>query len=210
MYNIPDSGQISFRLKADEKEQLQTISDQLQEENETEFSNSKEIVFALIEKVRSLESDYKASELNFEATNKVLEETEAKLNDVVFDDSLTPLFDQIKEKLYGEDDPAPETNELILGDVLEVLNQPDPTPQTITKEVEKIVERELSPDELILKLSEKQIELLKLIANWRFSKKLDAEKRTPAQVIEGITFNKPALLNWGEGFRTGIKRKNLG
>lgn len=214
MYKLPPSGSFSFRIDEEKKELVQQVADELQTISGKEFSNAGEIVYALINRVKTLENELQTAENNLKATNKVLETAENKLNDIAFGDDnvdeLQPLLDQAKEILYGEEIPENATAESIIQDLIGVASEPAPTPQVVEKEIEKVVERELSADEILLKLSPKQIELLNLIARWRHSKKLDEELKTPGQIIEGMVFNKGALLNWGESFRTGIKRKNLG
>ncbi|WP_107037864.1 hypothetical protein [Brumimicrobium mesophilum] len=215
MYQIP-SKQLAVKLSDFERNQLQEVSDELQEKLETTFSNGNHVVFGILQELKTLETNLitaenkvKSLEIELETLrNQSENKVESNQNQDEYD--LQPLFELIRESLYGAEEEDSSTNEELLNDVLGVLSEEPPKPQTIEKVVEKEIERSLSADEILLKLTEKQIELLNLIARWRHSKKIDPELKKPGQIIEAMVFNKGALLNWGEGFRTGIKRKNLG
>lgn len=217
MYQIPKK-QLAVKLSDFERNQLQEVSDQLQERLETTFSNGNHVVFGVLQELKSLENKVKSLETELKTKEIEVETLENRANDLLAEsmnndnqsEDFQELLDEAKEVLYGDEENTDEmTMQSIFSDLIEVAKQPAPEPKTIEKEVVKEVERELTANEILLSLDDKQIKVLELIARWRHSKKIDTVLSTPGQIIEGMVFNKPALLNWGEGFKTGIKRKNL-
>src|SRR5690554_4598471 len=196
MYQIPKK-QLAVKLSDFERNQLQEVSDQLQERLETTFSNGNHVVFGVLQELKSLENKVKSLETELKTKETEVETLENRANDLLAEsmnndnqsEDFQELLDEAKAVLYGDEENTDEmTMQSVFSDLIEVAKQPAPEPKTIEKEVVKEVE---------------------LIARWRHSKKIDAVLSTPGQIIEGMVFNKPALLNWGEGFKTGIKRKNL-
>ena len=217
MYQIPKK-QLAVKLSDFERNQLQEVSDQLQERLEITFSNGNHVVFGVLQELKSLENKVKSLETELKTKETEVETLENRANDLLAEsmnndnqsEDFQELLDEAKAVLYGDEENTDEmTMQSVFSDLIEVAKQPAPEPKTIEKEVVKEVERELTANEILLSLDDKQIKVLELIARWRHSKKIDAVLSTPGQIIEGMVFNKPALLNWGEGFKTGIKRKNL-
>src|SRR5690554_7151262 len=187
MYQIPKK-QLAVKLSDFERNQLQEVSDQLQERLETTFSNGNHVVFGVLQKLKSLENKVKSLETELKTKETEVETLENRANDLIAEsmnndnqsEDFQELLDEAKAVLYGDEENTDEmTMQSVFSDLIEVAKQPAPEPKTIEKEVVKEVERELTANEILLSLDDKQIKVLELIARWRHSKKIDAVLSTP-------------------------------
>lgn len=214
MYKLPESGQISFRISENDKEVLQSLADKLQIDNQETFKNARDIVFAIIEELQTLsaireEQENKIATLENRATSLLaeLQKIDAEKEDKeALQNEFQPLFDEARE-LIGYDEAV--ENSTILKDLIVMINTPQKPAPPVEVEVIKEVEKPLSADEILLKLSSKQIEVLEYISEWRHRKGLDKTKQTNAEIIKAMTFHRGALLNYSDEYRTGITPKNL-
>src|SRR5690554_1511222 len=171
MYKLPESGQISFRISENDKEVLQSLADKLQIDNQETFKNARDIVFALIEEVQTLsaireEQENKIATLENRATSLLaeLQKIDAEKEDKeALQNEFQPLFDEARE-LIGYDEAV--QNSTILKDLIVMINTPQKPAPPVEVEVIKEVEKPLSADEILLKLSSKQIEVLEYISEW--------------------------------------------
>jgi len=182
MYQITGNT-VSFRVSEDEKEILNELANTLQTDENTVYSNSKQLVFGLITK------------LNTDVNN---------VSDSVINDELQTLIDECHNVIgYDEIKTLPE----ILRDLLEIISTPlEPAPTVeIEKEVIKEVEKPLGENDILVQLEPLQKEVLEKIARFRVRYKLDDE-RTPLDVlIKRMIFNTGTLKNDHGAFVTGIK-----
>lgn len=214
MYKIPQT-QVSFRIKQDEREKLQEVCDELQEKNEIVFENSKQLVFAMIAEIEALKNKVNSPESNVNKDENSSNSDETKTEtienetEINSESNLKPLFNQARKAIGYEDKDIPN-DEAVLSDLIDIIQTPiKPEQKEVIKEVEKEVERKLKENEILLELTADQSKVIELIARWRYSKRIDEPKKTSAEIIKSMTFNKGTLLNHSGYFRTGIKPKNL-
>lgn len=192
MYQITGQ-QISFRVNEEERNELNEFAKNWQTDENTVFSNGKQVVFALLAHCKQLESKLETLEnipLTSENTNE----------------NINKIKQQLIEALAYE--ATPEDEELF-KDLLEIITTPlEPLePVEIIKTVE--VEKQLAPGEIILDLTPRQSELLELISAYRARLKDDVPRKTVQEIIKQIVFNKYILTNEFGIFKTYIKPKTL-
>lgn len=171
----------------------------------SETKNIQEVENTMSADVNNLNTELNAdvNKVNAELNSDVIK-TEFKNSSELLD-----LIEQAKMTIGYDPEDSPATPEAVLRDLIEIINQPIETPKAIEKEVTVEVERKLSPNEILVNLTAQQVDVLELIARWRFSKRLDQEKKTKAEIIKAMTFNEATLLNYGDCYKTGIKSKNI-
>lgn len=192
MYQIKGQ-QVSFRVTDFERDELNQVAETLQTKNEVEYSNGKDLTFGILTEMKKLQTaEPKTVEVEKEVTVEVLPE------------ALKTKFAEIKENIFDGEELSEEE---MLDTLIQIVNTPAPVvPQVEEKIIQ--VERKLSENEVLVELKTAQIEALNFIADYRFKKKLDAEKLSLAGVLRGLAFKPGPLTNWLNEFETGIRNPN--
>lgn len=232
MYQITGNT-VSFRVNDEEREQLNEIALTLQTTDNQLFTNSKQVVFAMLTHCKQLQT--KLSALANADKSEVLEEiitqqtekqpsanVDTNVSDVNtnvnsenknVDNLNTELNTEIdisdKHKIIAYlqselgDDYNP-TDEELFSELLEIIT----TPREPAPEVEFIktveVERKLTETEVLLNLKPQQINLLKTIARWRFIAKKDTHTNSLEELIPRMLFKKGVLPLVNEVFELGV------
>lgn len=207
MYQIA-SNSATIKLNDAEKAIFNATAENLQTIGNTVFTNSKQIVFALISRISELE------------TSKI--ELENQINDLETElETLktTPPPDEsnefqkvenseIKQELIAAIgyEETPSDDELY-SDLLEIITT-SLEPAEPEKEIVEI-ERKLTDNEFLLTLKAAQTEVLNTIARWRFMTQKDDHTNNIPELILRMLFNKGVLLNWHGQFDTGISEKHF-
>lgn len=182
--------QISFRVNNEERTELNQIANDLQTENNVVFNNAKELTFAIIDKMKQGKAEAPRPEA------EVVE---------VMPVSLQEKFAEIKASVFeGENLSEIE----MLNTLLSIVNTPTPAVE-IEKEVIKEVERPISENEVLVNILPAQKQILQRIAEWRFSRRKDAQKLTEGDVMRKMVFNMATLTDYGEMFPTGISEREF-
>lgn len=111
------------------------------------------------------------------------------------------VFERTKEL---SDECNAKTQEIeVLKDQLKVYENME-VPETI----ELYKDRELTENELLLELSEKQTYVLKLIASNRAKRLRLQQPEALDEIVKQMVFNRGALFNWHEEYYTGLSKKD--
>jgi len=196
MYQIKGQ-QVSFRVTDFERDELNQVAKTLQTKNEVEYSNGKDLTFGILSEMKKLQTaEPKTVEVEVEVEKEVTVE--------VLPEALKTKFAEIKENIFDGEELSEEE---MLDTLIQIVNTPAPVvPQVEEKIIQ--VERKLSENEVLVELKPAQIEALNFIADYRFKKKLDAEKLSLAGVLRGLAFKPGPLTNWLNEFETGIRNPN--
>lgn len=164
MYQIKGQ-QVSFRVTDFERDELNQVAETLQTKNEVEYSNGKDLTFGILTEMKKLQTaEPKTVEVEVEVEKEVTVE--------VLPEALKTKFAEIKENIFDGEELSEEE---MLDTLIQIVNTPAPVvPQVEEKIIQ--VERKLSENEVLVELKTAQIEALNFIADYRFKKKLDAEK----------------------------------
>lgn len=194
MYQIKGQ-QVSFRVTDFERDELNQVAKTLQTKNEVEYSNGKDLTFGILTELKRLQN----------VEPKTVEvEVEKEVTVEVLPEALKSKFAEIKENIFDGEELSEEE---MLDTLIQIVNTPAPVvPQVEEKIIQ--VERKLSENEVLVELKPAQIEALNFIADYRFKKKLDAEKLSLAGVLRGLAFKPGPLTNWLNEFETGIRNPN--
>ena len=192
------------------------INAQLKEYQENEgihFSDVKGVFEHLLSSALSQDN----TQIEPNSTEEIQEITSDNIQELVPKDdqeiiTYTPEFESIIESAIIEIgyDTRP-TLEVLITDLVEIIKTPLDTiePIEIEKVVEKMIERPLTENEVLLDFSEKELYALNLIARWRSSKKLVPERESIPTVIKGMVFNPGTLFNEHGHFPTGLIPKKV-
>lgn len=122
-------------------------------------------------------------------------------NMVTLADLESALFERTKDL---SDECNAKTQEIeVLKDQLKVYENME-VPETI----ELYKDRELTENELLLELSEKQTYVLKLIASNRAKRLRLHQAEALDEIVKQMVFNRGALFNWHEEYYTGLSKKD--
>ncbi|MCO5258689.1 MAG: hypothetical protein M9916_00920 [Crocinitomicaceae bacterium] len=201
MYQITGEN-VGFRVNEVERQQLNEFATFWQEKEKTTFTNGKQLVFSLLTYCKQLENNLNSTENTSENNLNSTENTsENNLNST---ENTSEVKQQLIHAVGYETTP---TDDELFSDLLEIITTPlEPAP---TVEIEKIVEKTLQPGEIILPLTEKQLEVLELIARYRAHFKDDVPRKTPAELVKAIVFQKEILTNEFGTFPTYLQNKKL-
>lgn len=185
--------QVSFRVNNEERAQLNELAIDLQAENKVQFNNSKDLVFAIVEK-----SNNSAANV-VEVEKEVIKEVE------VIPTDLSAKFAEIKASVFDDE----ELTELeMLDTLIQIITTPTPAVE-IEKEVMKEVERPISENEVLVPLLPNQKEILKRIADHQFKRFPKNGQLTEGEVMRKMCFNMATLTDYGEMFETGISEREF-
>lgn len=216
MYTITGD-QVSFRLNAQEKEEINQLAISMQTDENEVFSNSKNIVFALITRLKASESELKALEIKLKAVENDLETAESALiqlgNDVeelesnkissennLLDTEIELRFHAAKIQLgHSEEENIPNIE--ILDQLISISKNP------VIREVEKIIEP--TENELLLNLHPSQVKVIDEISLRRFQAGDDEIQNTREKQVLELIFNQQTLFNWAGNYSTHIKLVEL-
>lgn len=141
-------------------------------------------------------------------------QTENAKTFVDFREFILFLIDEYSEKTAVNSVFATERDELLqklntvtlenesLQDQLSLEKSKEP--QIIEKEIEKIVERNLTNEELLLKFNETQMFVIAKIHEYR-NKNFNKQPGEMCDTVKELIFNKANLFNWGGEYATGLK-----
>lgn len=205
MYQITGN-QASFRVTDIERDLINDVAEEIQEESGNSFTNVKQLFFAMIKKLESQEIALK--ELQMDYNSKVEELSHLREEPPTLPElpeELKIKFEEIKQSVFEGEELSEET---MLDTLVQIVNSPAPVvPQIEEKIVE--VERELSENEVLIDLKPAQKNVLLKIADWRFKNDYDKEVLSPGEVMRKMTFNRGSLTNWHGEFMTGITERKL-
>lgn len=178
MLTAENKTQLSARLKPDENARVTAFFEHYQQQNGVEFSTFKEFIMHLTENDSFLISESDKAESIKVADIKPELSTYSEVHDL----------------------PLESTASTIVKHALTQLPTVEQEPQI--KEVEKIVEKELPENGLLLLLDEEQINALQEINENRNN--LLEEPEPIEETSKGLMFNESTLHNIGGGFYTGF------
>ncbi len=146
------------------------------------------------------------SESDLKEVNELLKKIQ-EIQEIEFRSTKEAFLFLLKNFRTQEEKPeeAPET----------VQETPENTPEEIQEEIRKAPEvvykeKELEPNELLVNVSEQQLDLLlEIISNRKLlaMKKGHMLQETPAQILKDRFFKWDVLENWSGEFYTGLKSK---
>lgn len=184
--------QVSFRVNNEERNELNQLATELQDENNVQFNNAKDLTFAIIDKLKQARN---------EAPRQEAEVVE------VLPAHLAEKFAAIKADIFENK----ELTELqMLETLISIVTTPTPAVE-IEKEIEKVVEveRAISESEVLVTMQPAQKQILQRIADWRFTKGKDNQKLATGDVMRKMCFNMATLTDYGEMFETGISEREF-
>lgn len=215
MYQVINNS-ATIKFSDEEKEIFNQEAILLQTTENTTFTNSKQVVFALISRCKQLENQKTDLENQLETVKTNLEslETNPKTDENKLETS------EIKQeliKVIGFDETVSDEDLLqaclhiferadhFVVEIAKELNLPTATHDQILEavkekiqtptEVVKEVERALTENEVLLNLSAQQKQTIEIIARWRSRTGKDSQLNTIEQTIKRMVFNSGTLMN---------------
>lgn len=191
-YQITGS-QVSFRVNNEERTELNELALELQTENKVQFNNSKDLTFAIVEKLKN------------SVSTPIIEEKEVIKEVEVIPTDLSAKFAEIKASIFDNE----ELTEIeMLDTLIQIISTPSPAVE-LEKEVIKEVERPLSENQVLVDLIDNQKAILTRISNFRQKEGLDKIPLTEGDVLRKMCFNMATLTDYGEMFETGISEREF-
>lgn len=180
--------QVSFRVNNEEREALNQLAIDLQTENNIVFNNSKDLIFSIIEKLKS-----------------PIQPQEIEVEKEIIPTALAEKFAEIKTSKFGDSD----ISEIEILNELQRLSTIEPKEIEVERVVERVVEKPLLENQMIIDLNPVQKRILEVIAERRFQKREDAVKNTPEKQLLNLTFNRQTLFNWAGNYPTYLELKEF-
>ncbi|RFC54865.1 coiled-coil domain-containing protein [Brumimicrobium aurantiacum] len=202
MYQIPKK-QLAVKLSDFERNQLQEVSDQLQEKLETTFSNGNHVVFGILQELKSLETKVKSLETDLETAENNLITAETKVKSL--ENELESVRNQSENSL--ETAQKLEASERQLNDLLAERLRHDESEKNKTEKETEADPVESNSNEIKFELSSDELEMAELVRSNRSVefKKQKEEPETLTEMFKNCFFDSGNLISFNGGWYTGVK-----
>lgn len=210
------SSQYSARLSTDELTQLNNIAAQLQTDKNIFFTFQKDVIIHLMNEYSKVYAENtllkttisELKDVNAELTEALSNRPQSENieNNTADNSKTTVIKDRLIEEMGYLERP---TDEQLYSDILEIITTPLAPAPTVEIEKPVIKEKELSENEVLIELTEKQKHILELIARYRYSLKEDTQRLSLSDLIKRMVFNRGTLLNMHGEFKTLLRPKTL-
>lgn len=217
MYKI-QSNSATFKLTDEEKEILNDVAVNLQTIENRQFTNSKQIVFALVNRCKLLETELETLKTESLQNENSVNETENNLETESLQDENISEIGEIKQQLIDAIGfPETPSDTQLYDACLQIINSSNSFIETIAIKLnmadcdsveimQALHEKLTQPENTVqVEFNPEQLRLLRTIIRFRAQQKIDVPGLTLQELIRSMIFNRGCLFNEHGEFETGIR-----